>query len=51
MRIKVKLKNLLSSSHLDMFAFRRGATNAHHPQELVDILRKEGKKLKAIPVL
>jgi hypothetical protein len=29
-----------------MFAFRRGATNAHHPQELVDILEKENKKNK-----
>jgi hypothetical protein len=29
-----------------MFAFRRGATNAHHPQELVDILGKKLKKLK-----
>jgi hypothetical protein len=31
-----------------MFAFRRGATNTHHPQELVDILGKEVKKLKEI---
>ncbi len=30
-----------------MFAFRRGATNAHHPQELVDILEKENKKIKS----
>jgi hypothetical protein len=37
---------MLRSSHLDMFAFRRGATNAHHPQELVDILRKEREKSK-----